>query len=152
MKTAVVTAVSILLGVCFLFAATGLIFSRIRKRLERHIHTKFDGREIIGATSRVNFFGEKSKGGKQIRGNGALVLTKDEVYFFRALPFKEYVIALKSITNVSLPTSFNGKSVFSKLLCIQYRTGSGSDEMAWAINNPEEWKEAVERQISQITG
>lgn len=122
-----------------------MIFSYIRKRLETHIQENFDKEKILGATAHANFFGKKSKGGKQGRGNGVFVLTKDEVFFIRALPFKEYVIPIQSIIEVSLPIVFNGKSIFSKLLCIQYETYSGSDTIAWAIKNPESWKEAIEK-------
>jgi hypothetical protein len=41
--------------------------------------------------------------------------------------------------------SFNGKSVFSKLLCIQYKTGSELDAVAWAVKNPESWKKSIEK-------
>ena len=148
MKTVFVITISIILGVGILLTAIKLIFSYIRKRLETYIQTNFDKDNIIGATTNANFFGKKSKGGKQIRGNGAFVLTKDEISFIRALPFKEYMIPVKSITEVSLPNAFNGKSVFSKLLCIQYETRSGSDTMAWAIKNPESWKETIEKLVT----
>jgi hypothetical protein len=143
-----VITISVILGVGILLTAIKLIFSYIRKRLETYIQTNFDKDNIIGATTNANFFGKKSKGGKQIRGNGAFVLTTDEISFIRALPFKEYKIPVKSITEVSLPNAFNGKSVFSKLLCIQYETSSGSDKIAWAIKNPEFWKETIEKLVT----
>lgn len=128
----------------FLFALLKLVFSATRKTLENHIRAHFAREKILGATTRANFFGELSKGGRQIRGNGALVLTKDKVHFIRAVPFKMYEIPIKSITQISLPRSFNGKSVFSKLLCLQYKTDSGSDAIAWAVKTPENWKKAIE--------
>jgi len=124
-----------------------LFFSSIQTKLGNHIQKRFDKEKIVGATTNANFFGQQSKGGKQLRGNGAFVLTKDEVCFIRAIPFKEYVIPLKSITEVSLPKSFNGKFVFSKLLCVQYKTDSGLDAMAWAVKSPESWKKAIEKLV-----
>lgn len=148
MKLTLILVISIFLGIAFLFAIIKLLFSSIQKKLNYHIQNKYDEKTIIAATSSANFFGEQSKGGRQLRGNGGLVLTKDEVYFIRALPFKEYVIPLDSITEVSLPESFNGRSVFSKLLCVRYKTNSGSDAIAWAVKNPESWKEAIEKLVS----
>jgi hypothetical protein len=145
MKTEFVVAISVICGVAFLFTVLKLVFFSVQKKLEHHIQENFDKEKIIGATTKANFFGERSKGGKQARGNGALVLTKDEVYFIRAVPFKEYVIPLQSIIEVSLPNSFNGKSIASKLLSIQYKTDSKPDAMAWAIKNPESWKKALEK-------
>ena len=148
MKTAIVIFMSVIFGLALLLTILKVIYSYIQKRLETHIQAKFDKKEVLGATTSAIFFGEKSKGVKQIRGNGAFVLTKDTIYFIRAAPFKEYVIPVKSITEVSLPTAFNGKTVFSKLLCIQCETTSGSDKMAWAIKNPESWKEVIDALIT----
>ncbi|NNG01525.1 MAG: hypothetical protein HKM93_19210 [Desulfobacteraceae bacterium] len=128
--------------VCLLFLLK-LFFASIRKKLDVIVRDRFDEKEIIGATTRANFFGEKSKGGRQIRGNGALVLTKDDICFIRAMPEKEYRIPLRSIKAISLPKSFNGKTVFAPLLCVQYRTEDGEDAMAWAVRGPDKWKETI---------
>ncbi len=148
MKTEFVVAISVLFGVVLLLTLLKLFFSSVRKKLEHHIQKKFDKREIVGATTNANFFGKQSKGGKQIRGNGALILTKDEICFIRVAPFEEYKIPLKSVLEVSLPNSFNGKSVFSKLLCIQYKTGSELDAVAWAVKIPESWEKSIENLVA----
>lgn len=54
---------------------------------------------------------------------------------------------VKNIVNVgsvSMPNSFNGKSVFSKLLCVHYIFEGAEDSIAWAIKNPEKWQESIE--------
>lgn len=151
MKIAFIITVSVIIGVSSLLALIRFIFSSIRKKMNTYIQTNFDQKDILGATTSANFLGKESQGGKQIRGNGALVLTKNEIYFFRALPFKEYSIPLNSVIKVSLPSSFNGKSVLSKLLSIQYKTSSGSETMAWALKNPESWKQTIEKLVSPET-
>ena len=147
MKTEFIVTISVVLGVVSLLVLLRLFFSSTRKKLENHIQKNFSKNEIIGVTTNANFFGEQSKGAKQVRGNGALVLTKDRIYFIRAVPFKEYTIPLKSVSKVSLPNSSNGKSIFSKLLCIQYETGSELDAVAWAVKNPESWKKSIEKLV-----
>ncbi len=144
MKTEFIVIISVLTGMIFLFALLKLVFSATRKTLENHVQDLFAREHILGATTRANFFGQLSKGGRQIRGNGALILTKDKVHFIRAVPFKRYEIPINSITEISLPRSFNGKSVFSTLLCVHYKTDSGSDALAWAVKTPENWKKAIE--------
>lgn len=144
MNTGAVIAASTLLGVIVVLTAVMLILYRIRTRLELHIQAHFDKENIIAATTRANFFGKQSQGGRQIRGKGALVLTKNAICFIRAVPFKQYRIKLESVLKVSLPRSFNGKSVFARLLCVQYSTDSGTDAMGWALKNPELWKAAIE--------
>ncbi len=144
METLFIVAISVIIGVVCLFFVLSFVFKSVRNKLESYIQERFDSKEIIGATTRANFFGEKSKGGKQIRGNGAIVLTNDQLVFIRAMPFKEYIIPIKSITRVSLPNSFNGKSVFSRLLCVHYINEGTEDAIAWAIINPEKWQESIE--------
>jgi len=149
MNTGIIVILSVIFGVACLLIVLKFIFSSVRRKLEAAIQEKFDKQDIIGATTNANFFGEKSKKGRQIRGNGALVLTKDKLYFLRAVPEKEYVIPLKSIANISMPKSFNGKSILSPLLCIHYRVDEGEDAIAWAIKDPKRWKEVIEKLISE---
>ena len=117
------------------------------KKLEKYILNKFNKNDIIGATTRANFFGLKSLGYKQIRGNGAIVLTKEKLYFIRATPFLEHIIPIEKIREISLPTSFNGKSVFKKLLCIHYQNDGQDEAIAWAIKSPEKWKLTIENVV-----
>ena len=135
------------LGVLLLLIIPGLVFSRIRRKLEALISLRFVDEEILVATTRANFLGEKSKGGAQIRGNGALVLTRNELYFIRAVPQKEFRIPIRFIRNVSMPRFFNGKSIFVPLLCVTFKTESGEDSIAWALRNPKQWKNAIDRAI-----
>jgi hypothetical protein len=148
MESPMIIAVSVTAGVLCLIVFLGFVFKSTRNKLDKYILKRFDKNEIIGATTRANFFGEKSKGGKQLRGNGAIVLTKEKLLFIRAVPFKEYTISIKAMKGVSMPTSFNGKSVFSKLLCVHYNVEDGEDAMAWAVENPEKWKESIDALIS----
>lgn len=145
MNPGLTIALSVLIGLTILIAILGLVFSRTRRKLDRLVAEKFDRREILGATIRANFFGVKSKGGAQIRGNGALVLTGDEIHFIRAVPLMEFSIPKSSIRKVSTPRSFNGKSVLVPLLCVSYDTEAGEDSVAWALPNTMQWKDAIER-------
>ena len=140
-------AVSVIAGLLILFALLGLVFSRVRRKLDKLIADRFDRQELLGATTRANFLGVKSKGGAQIRGNGALVFTGSEICFIRAVPRKEYKIPVSSIRKVSTPRSFNGKSVLAPLLCVEYRTESGDDAIAWALPHAKQWKDAIEKRL-----
>jgi len=148
MKTGIIITISVISGVLFLLLIISMIFKSIQSRLGKYIQKKFDKKDIIGATTRANFFGEKAKGSKQLRGNGALVLTKNQLFFVRAVPLKEFKIPIRSISKVSLPASFNGKSVFSKLLCVHYTIGEEKNSIAWEVKNPETWKNSIKALIS----
>lgn len=136
------------MGLAFLLAILGLIYAQVKKKLHEVIANKFDKQEILGATTQANFFGVKSKGSAQVRGNGALVLTKKELYFIRAVPSKEYSIPISAIRKVSLPKTFNGKLTFVPLLCVHYDTKNGEDSIAWALKNAKKWKDAIEKMIT----
>ncbi|MFO7896520.1 MAG: hypothetical protein R6U84_06290 [Candidatus Cloacimonadales bacterium] len=144
-----VIASAVIIGVICLLSIIGLIVRSGRKKLTSYIQKKFDQSEIIGATTKANFFGLKSKAGKQIRGNAAIILTKKQLVSLRALPFQAYSIPIKSIQRVSLPQTFNGKSIFAKLLCVHFTNESCEDSIAWAIQNPEKWKESIEALLTR---
>lgn len=147
MDKAYIVIISVLCSVVCLLFFISLIFKFTQKKLEKYILKKFNKNEIIGSTTKANFFGLKSIGSKQIRGNGAIVLTKEKLYFIRATPLKEHVIRIDRVTEISLPTSFNGKSIFKKLLCVHYQNCDQEEAIAWAVKNPEKWKLAIENLI-----
>lgn len=148
MNNGFIIAVSILSGLLVVFVILKLVYSGVRRKLDKLVAERFDKEEMLGATTRANFFGVKSKGGAQVRGNGALVLTRNELCFIRAVPQKEYKIPIGSIRNVSLPRIFNGKSVLAPLLCVAYDTEYGEDAIAWALRDAAEWKDSIEKMIT----
>lgn len=84
METQFIVAISIIGGVLCLLLVLSFVFKSVRNKLESYIQKRFDKNEIIGATTRANFFGEKSKGGKQIRGNGAVRTNKKPIGFYKS--------------------------------------------------------------------
>lgn len=141
-------ALSIVFGLALLLIILGLVYHLTRKKLTRAITERFEQGAILGATTRANFFGLKSKGGAQARGNGALVLTKDSVFFIRAVPQKEFEIPIASILEVSMPMAFNGRSVARPLLCLRYRRDSGEDAIAWSLKDSGKWKTAIQNMMA----
>lgn len=148
MSTGFVITVSILSGLLLLFGVLGLVYALVRKKLSKLVANKFNREDILGVTTRANFFGVKSKGGSQIRGNGALVLTEKTLHFIRAVPQKEYKIPISSIRRISMPKFFNGKSAWVPILCVHYETETGEDSIGWAVAGGEKWKEAIEKMIT----
>jgi len=144
MNSGLSIALLIVAGVLALLVMFNLFFRAVRKNLLREIQQRLAGREIVKQTTGANLFGVKSLGAKQLRGNGALVLTATELYFLRALPKTEYRILLTDITGITLPKSFNGKTVFRPLLCVHFRDTAGEDAMAWAVRDPESWRQGIE--------
>ncbi|NQT73135.1 MAG: hypothetical protein HQ553_10280 [Chloroflexi bacterium] len=112
--------------------------------LQADIERRTAGQDVIMQTGNANSFGQSSRGIKQIRGNGALILTRQEIQFLMTVPRSEITIPLGQVTSVSLPKSHLGKTVFKPLLRVEYQSLEGPDSIAWAIQNPEKWKSAIE--------
>ncbi len=120
------------------------ILGYYRRRLLSVVEDRFAGRKIILMALNANYFGHKTEGGKQIRGNGALVLTEDELWFSLAVPQRELSIPINQITAVELTRSHLGKTVFRSLLAVSFNHQGRQEQIAWAVNDPEKWRGAIE--------
>ena len=116
-----------------------------RKRREE-VESLFKGQKIILQHNFAHFYGLESIGHIQNRGNGVLVLTPDQLFFLKALPRRELLIPLESITAIKNPRSHLGKSNIAKLLRVEFTDESGGkDAVAWMVGGDVKvWTEAVE--------
>ena len=120
-----------------------------RKKLEE-IMNKFKDKKIIAIDSKANFFGAETEGVTQIRGNGVLILTDEELYFEMWAPKKTLSIPLKSITKVETPRSFLKKSKLFKLLKITFKDDNeGENSAAWFVEGLDNWKSTIENLINK---
>ena len=144
MKTALIIVFSVLGGLIILLSILKRIMQHTREKLGKALKEKFSGQTIILQSRHANFFGQRSGGQKQVRGNGALVLTTKELFFLLAHPKREFTIPLKDITAVTFPKSHLGKSMMRPLLLVEYLNDSVADGLAWFVPHHEEWKKAIE--------
>ncbi|MGD8412685.1 MAG: hypothetical protein PVF33_00545 [Candidatus Latescibacterota bacterium] len=135
----------VLAGLIVLFTVIRLVLGHFSRKFREEIGRKFAGKQIVRESIGANFFGRSSKGIGQIRGNGALVLTPQELYFIMFAPRKELIIPLDDVTSVSTPRSHLGKTIGSKLLKVDFRTPAGEDAAAWAVRDVEDWAATVRR-------
>jgi hypothetical protein len=150
MQTAIIIGVAAGAGLIALLTVLMLVFDSLRKRLSGEVERRFAGREVLLQALNANFFGQQSRGVGQIRGNGALVLTADELWFLLGIPRREISIPLRDITSVSLVNSHLGKSVFRPLLHVEYLAAGTADAIAWAVDDPERWKATIEQTTGRI--
>ena len=143
-KTIVLITVGVVLGLIFLLLLLRTIFRAVQQKLAALIADKFSPDEIILSTTRANLFGLESRGRAQLRGNGALVLTRDKLYYIMAVAGTEFEIPLERVRDVSFPKTFLGKSIFRPLFCVEFTAPDGAeDRIAWYVSDPEQWGEAV---------
>jgi len=132
-----------------LLSAAGLFMfllhvRKARRDLESAIIHRFGRDKILCMSSRAIFFGIASLKYAQIRGNGILVLTRDELFFRRLAPEMDISIPLANITAVETTRSFLGKSIFKSLLRVDYRTSSGEmDSAAWYVKNLNNFRRCI---------
>jgi hypothetical protein len=100
-----------------------------------------DARRIESAL----FFGQKSRGAAQLRGNGTLVLEPSALVFKQWVVDRVFRIPYASILAIETPRSFLGKSQVVKLLCVEFRDDAGAeDAIAWRVHDLEGWIQAIE--------
>jgi len=131
-----------ILAVAFLFVSSILAFiiviRKILKNRSAGIGRKFEGREILYSSPGASYFGRESAGLWQVRGNGDLIITPDEVYFEMWFPKRILVIPMHSVVSVETPKSFKGRSVFRPLLKISFSDEIGrKDSVAWYVKDLE---------------
>lgn len=145
MPSYITVTIIIVVAVTILIATIRAISMKVQKRMLEEIERRFDGKKIHSMTSSANFFGLTSKGIGQTRGQGALVLAEDELFFLMAVPKKEYSIPYNKITEVDLKKSHLGKSIGRDLLHVSFDTEYDQDSIAWSVREPGQWKMAIDK-------
>ena len=120
--------------------AVFVTLSMLKKRAVEDLRRRLAGRTVIRSDRGANFFGVESKGQGQIRGNGVLVLTPDQLVFEMLLPRREMVIHLHRISKLGKVKSHLHKSVMRPLLRVEYDDGAGgTDAVAWCVKDVDGW-------------
>ena len=121
----------------------------VKKLFQKRINEildKFYDKEIIISLNSANFFGQQSLKSFQIRGNGVLILTQEELYFEMWHPKKILQIPRFSILKIEITKSFLNKSVFRKLLKVVFTNKEGEeDAAAWWVTSLDKWIEELEK-------
>ncbi len=153
MNTALLLAILVILGLLFFFFVMRVIAAFLRRVLKDDVARLTRGKNVIRLDWGANYFGRQAGGRGQVRGNGALILTGRELIFILAYPRRETVIPLTGITGVSLARSHRGRTIFQKLLKVEFAAepgavtsdpNPGADAIAWSVPDPAAWQQAVE--------
>ena len=92
----------------------------------------------------VRGLGLQSRGASQVRGNGRLTLTDEELRFRMFVPDRETRIPLAAVTSVGSERTWLGKWVGRRLLRVRWRTPDGvEDAMAWEVRDLDGWIAAL---------
>ena len=138
----VVLVVSILAFVALLFALVMFPVARRARRLKAGLEAELG--DTAERSENVRGLGLESLGPRQVRGNGWLVLTPDELRFRMWVPDRETRIPRAAVTTVETKRSWLGKWVGATLLVVRWRTPEGGeDAMAWHVRDLDGWLAAL---------
>ncbi len=139
--------------IVILFVVLGIILvvtMKLQAKRAMKVLNKFEGRKVLDIQSCANFFGQESLGHTQVRGNGVLVVTEDEIYFEMWVPKREFRILVSSIQSIETPRSHLGKTKGHPLLKVIFQNEKGErDSMAWLVKDVYSCKERLEKIIKQ---
>ncbi|MFX0136171.1 MAG: hypothetical protein ACFFDN_21205, partial [Candidatus Hodarchaeota archaeon] len=125
-----------------------LMLQKLFKKRISEIHEKYKDKNVLLADDMSNFFGIESLGVWKVRGNGVLLLTEEELFFGMWKPKREFLIQIKSITEISNQKSHMKRSIFRPLLKIVFKNENGEiDSAAWYVRHLDKWNEVLNKLI-----
>ena len=139
--TGVAVVAAIVVGIIVLFVVVPkLVLKGMAPSLERRIARAYSPDQIVLKDLEALTFGLQSRGVFQGRGNGALVLTEDELGWFRFVPERtDLRIPRENITNVDVVKSHLGKTYRRDLLRVTFTHDGKPDSMAWYVPDLATW-------------
>lgn len=115
----------------------GLLTGYLGRRAHRR---HLEGLDLLLEEPGANSFGVESAGPWQIRGNGNLALTEDELLFAQWVPDRLLRIPRRSIVDVSTTGSHLGKTIGRPLLEVTWTAEDGSrNAIALWVRDLDRW-------------
>lgn len=130
------------------FGGAFAVLRKIARQKETSARERYPDARHIDRTA--SFFGQESRGGSQMRGNGILILTASDLIFEMLVSNKQFRIPLQSIQSIENPISFLGKSRLAPLLKVVYLNDQGAiDSMAWQVADLGGWMRLIKEAQAQ---
>ena len=144
--SAILVAVVVIVAVVFAIVLVVLrkFLQGLRARGRAAIDARYPATDVLLSETLAQSYGEESKGVTQVRGNGALALTRSEIFFLLYVPERELRIPVASIQDVTHPRSHLGKSGGARLLHVRWTRDGASDAIAWRVPDPDAWKAKID--------
>ena len=113
---------------------------RMFKKRSNQIIEKFAHLGILKKSIGANFFGQESIGYKQVRGNGVLLLTNEELIFEYWIPKKCLRIPISKIYELEITKWHLKKTKGVDLLKVKFINNEDmNDSAAWWLNDLDTW-------------
>ena len=123
----------------------GLVFWWLRRK-KVAITRQWEGEGVLflRGPEGANFSGLESQGMGQVRGNGFIALTGEDLRVTRAVPAGEWRIPHRQIKQACLEPSFLGKRRGRPVLVITFEADGQPDRLGVYVRDGEAWVEAIE--------
>ncbi len=121
-----------------------LVLRLMKRPLEARVAAHYGPDDVLMQDLAANSFGLESWGVRQGRGNGALVLTKDCLHFFRFVSGGDVRVPLGAITELTFTKTHLGKATIHDLLKVRFTVDGQTDSIAWYLTDPKGWKNRIE--------
>ncbi|MBN1522396.1 MAG: hypothetical protein JW928_07675 [Candidatus Aureabacteria bacterium] len=144
----------ILSTLLIVFFIAVFVFLRVLKvRKTEKVLKKYEGKNILRMCPSANFFGLMSRGLAQVRGNGVLILTDEEIFFEMWVPSRQLEIRVSSISKVESVKSFLKKTKLLPFVRVDFKDERGQDDAAaWLVPRTKDWVNDIEKLISRKAG
>jgi hypothetical protein len=120
------------------------VFDKTAARVADELRNRLGPGRVVLIDESANSFGVQSRGIWQMRGNGCLALTSDEIVFVMWWPRRELRIPRSRITSVEQTKWHLGKTRGRALLKVGFVNEAGApDSVAWYVTHLAEWKAAL---------
>ncbi len=96
------------------------------------------------AVLNANFSGLTADPGVRLRGNGILVITRDELYFKQWVTNREFRVPTRALQSVELVQNFMGRWSFSPILKVNFTSEGGQAAIGWQVRDAEGIKQQIE--------
>lgn len=121
-----------------------VLFRKTRVRIIEEIRSRLGADRILLLEDGPNSFGVESRGRGQLRGNGCLAASQDEILFIMWWPRREIHIPRARITAVERTRSHLGKRIGRDLLRVRFTNEEGSpDSAAWWVRDLPAWERVL---------
>jgi len=119
-----------------------IVFLRIREA--RKVLRKFPRERIVLTSFAVTFYGLESEPSGPARSVGALVLSKDGLYFRGRVTHRELTIPGSAILNIDATNTHRGRTLRLYVLAIRFLNPEGKGETAaFRVLRPARWIMAI---------
>ena len=147
LQTAIMITVVTLVIVGVIIVVTMLILSRVSRTQIAKAREQFP--QAL-AVLNANFSGLTSDPGVRLRGNGILVITRDELYFTQWVTNREFHVPTRALQSVELVSNFMGRWTFTPILKVNFTSEGGqAAAIGWQVRDAEGVKQQIETLIKK---